>query len=483
MANQIPVRISTRKLSAKKPKLRDAYRNLTKVKIIGREPSKPRQIPKCLVLNARSLAKPDAYPSLYAELNSNCIDLCFISETWLHSAISSSLICPPGYSIFRKDRQNSRGGGVAILCRNDWRMEIIPEAENIFECIWMKIMTKNSTFSVASIYHPPSDYSYDAKDFIDYLIDSCERILLRDPNMNIIIAGDINKLNIYDLLSQQALTQMVKAPTRCNNILDVFITNVPYYWKKVQVRKGLLRSDHNIIITFPKDIIKAERTNSFFRDVRDHRKQRMFTDLDSVDWNKIMNEESSSNEMVTQFYDILWPKFETCFPLIKVRSSSRDPPFMSPLIKHLLKKRRQAMRTGDEETNTRLRNQVNRLIHSNLVNAVKNEKDGSKKWWSKVNSMTGRKGNNLPVSSVIEPSVINTYFQGINTDIEYSPPQLLSIPKATRIPSISPDMVFNLLRKLKRTASGPDDIPFWFWKTYAAILTPVITRIFNLILP
>ena len=60
------------------------------------------------------------------------------------------------------------------------------------------------------------------------------------------------------------------------------------------------------------------------------------------------------------------------------------------------------MRTNDEETVTRLHNQINRLIHSNPVNAVKNEKNGSKEWWSKVNRrMTGRKGNTLPVSSII----------------------------------------------------------------------------------
>ena len=159
-------------------------------------------------------------------------------------------------------------------------------------------------FSVAAIYHPPGDYSYDAKELIDYLIDSCEQILLRDPNMNIIIARDINKLNIHDLLSQQSLIQMVKTPTRCNNILDVFITNVPHYWKKVQVRKGLLRSDHNIIITSQKYAIKAERTNLFFRDVRDHRKQKMFNDLDSVDWTKIINEELSSDENFMKLYGL-----------------------------------------------------------------------------------------------------------------------------------------------------------------------------------
>ena len=119
------------------------------------------------------------------------------------------------------------------------------------------------------------------------------------------------------------------------------------------------------------------------------------------------------------------------------------------------------MRTNDEETITRLHNQINRLIHSNQVNAVKNEKNGSKKWWSKVNSMTGRKGNNLPVSPIIEPSVINTYFQSINTD--------------TLLPSGCRSLrTHNFLRKMKGTTSGPDDIPDWFWKTYAVLLTPVI---------
>ena len=56
MANQIPVRISSRKYSVGKPKPRYVCRNLTKVKIIGREASNPRQILICLVLNARSLS-------------------------------------------------------------------------------------------------------------------------------------------------------------------------------------------------------------------------------------------------------------------------------------------------------------------------------------------------------------------------------------------------------------------------------------------
>ena len=88
------------------------------------------------------------------------------------------------------------------------------------------------------------------------------------------------------------------------------------------------------------------------------------------------------------------------------------------------------MRRNDEESITRLQSQINRLISSNQVNAVKSEKHGSKKWWKKVNDMTGRIGNILPISSIIDPDVINTYFQSINTDPEYiAPPNVAVHPQ------------------------------------------------------
>lgn len=102
---------------------------------------------------------------------------------------------------------------------------------------------------------------------MEYLVDSFERLLLQNPNMTIIIAGDINNLNLGELLNQQSLIQLDKTSTSSDNVLDIFITNAPHYWKKVQVRKFLLRFDHDMIIAYPKDFIKAVR-----RDVRDHRK-------------------------------------------------------------------------------------------------------------------------------------------------------------------------------------------------------------------
>ena len=152
---------------------------------------------------------------------------------------------------------------------------------------------------------------------------------------------------------------------------------------------------------------------------------------------------------------------------------------MSPLVKHQLKKRKIAIEKKEEEAVTRLQNQINRLIYANQVNAIQNEKNGSGKWWKNINNITGRKGTTWPVSSILEPNAINTYFQSINTDPAYSAPELLSIPMDTKIPSVSLDKVYDFLRKQKRTACGPDDLPYRFWNIYAEILAPILTRIFN----
>ena len=40
--------------------------------------------------------------------------------------------------------------------------------------------------------------------------------------------------------------------------------------------------------------------------------------------------------------------------------------------------------------------------------------------------------------------------------------------------------VWNALTKLKRTATGPDNIPFWIWKDHAELSTPVITQMRDL---
>ena len=69
-----------------------------------------------IVTNCRSLVNKKA--ELINLLDSTKADIAICTETWLNSTISDSEICPDNYSLFRNDRTDRHGGGVAILTSN-----------------------------------------------------------------------------------------------------------------------------------------------------------------------------------------------------------------------------------------------------------------------------------------------------------------------------------------------------------------------------
>ena len=160
--------------------------------------------------------------------------------------------------------------------------------------------------------------------------------------------------------------------------------------------------------------------------------------------------------------------------------STRDPPYMSPLSKHLLDLRKKAIKKHDPELSNRLQEKINSLIRENQMRAIRQErnhhKTGSKKWWDTVNRITSRTKLNIPVSTQIDPSDINNHFQKIKTDCNYKPPDLCGIPEG---PSLSTNMVRQFLDNLRKTTVGPDDIPYWFWRNFLSDLALVVTIIFN----
>ena len=81
---------------------------------------------------------------------------------------------------------------------------------NDFECLWAKISTSNSVFHIAVVYHPPEP-QYNADNLNDFLANTCNDILVSDPNSKLIICGDL--IN-YD-------TKTCFCRTHCFNWLDL----------------------------------------------------------------------------------------------------------------------------------------------------------------------------------------------------------------------------------------------------------------------
>ena len=67
----------------------------------------------------------------------------------------------------------------------------------------------------------------------------------------------------------------------------------------------------------------------------------------------------------------------------------------------------------------------------------------------------------------------------MNSDPEYAAPALIDILDDARIPEIPLHVVTHFLSKLKRTACGPDELPYWLFRDFAHDLAPAVTDVFN----
>jgi hypothetical protein len=82
------------------------------------------------------------------------------------------------------------------------------------------------SYCVCVCYHPPQPV-YHASIITELLHNNLQQLTDQFPTDIIVLAGDLNKLSYADLLADFGLSQIVTAPTRLHNILDVFITNRP----------------------------------------------------------------------------------------------------------------------------------------------------------------------------------------------------------------------------------------------------------------
>ena len=71
-------------------------------------------------LNARSLNSN--FSLIKPLIENNSVDICTISETWLHDLIPNAFVTIPGYTLIRQDRtlpnQSKRGGGLVVYLTN-----------------------------------------------------------------------------------------------------------------------------------------------------------------------------------------------------------------------------------------------------------------------------------------------------------------------------------------------------------------------------
>ena len=116
------------------------------------------------------------------------LDFMCLTETWHQPEVYSALneACPPGYSYLEAARRTGRGGGLAVIHRQDLEFSPISlPATSSCECLAFKVKPP-FPMTVLLTYRPPKSNSAFIPEISDLLTTLCT------SSANIIILGDIN---------------------------------------------------------------------------------------------------------------------------------------------------------------------------------------------------------------------------------------------------------------------------------------------------
>ena len=164
---------------------------------------------------------------------SDCIDILFLTETFLKPSSCDSLYNIPGFTLLRKDRLHKAGGGIAVYCSNALTFNRCVDLEyHSVEILWLEICPFKSERSllISGCYRPPS-YSRDDDKLFDQGIETAyltnkEVILTGDFNINF-LSQEFKKHYLSKSLMNMHFSQLVSDVTRPSSgtCLDHIYTN------------------------------------------------------------------------------------------------------------------------------------------------------------------------------------------------------------------------------------------------------------------
>ena len=235
-----------------------------------------------------------------------------------------------------------------------------------------------------------------------YIIERIDSVKSAHPDCGVVLLGDFNTLDVTNILTNHTLKQLVREPTRGNNVLDLVISNLACYYNKPVVSAHLGSSDHCSVhwvpnpnygsskLTAKKKVVKMRRfresaLNAFGRWVSAHS---WFAHTCAVDYLPV-------DSLTTSFSDDLSNAINIYFPAKSVKIHPTDKPWMSAEIKSLILERQRACHSGSNERWRLLRNKVRMAIckrkkefFARKVKSLKNSDPRS--WWSLVSKLAGK---------------------------------------------------------------------------------------------
>ena len=179
-------------------------------------------------------------------------------------------------------------------------------------------------------------------------------------------------------------------------------------------------------------------------------------------------------------YEVMASLLDRFYPEREITTSSKDPRFVTPTIKAMLRRKNRLMRAVRTEeadaVSRRVRDAITRQNKAWLRRI--NRRQDAHDAWEKEREVTGGAKRTNDAVEGITAQALNGYYATISHDPEYK----VSSKKQTASNQsicITEEEVFHILDRLKPTATGLDGIPAWYPRLGAAVFAAPIADLFN----
>jgi hypothetical protein len=450
-------------------------------------------LPSFYLLNATSLAKPNAKQHLFADIQNTNSDIVLVVETWFCGRHNDNELALTGFKLFRRDRNGGRkGGGLAAYVTNSIQCDIWTDVNvrnNEIEIMWLICRCSKVIVIVGLCYHPPAP-RYQPSEFVSQLTGSIDVIFHNFTFDLIVIAGDFNSLDTEFLSSDHGFTQLVSGPTHGSHLIDKFFVTRSDLYRAV-VCKSIVKTKHKAVLVTPstdnqRAVSQPCRRKFCVHDTRAHNIDYLRFTLGTFDWTKVLELESVEQQY-NAFLNVVMMSMQRCIPSKVVTLRSTDPKYITPVVKRLLIRRNRLRRRGNIARADVLAEKINCLIadvQRKLLSKLSNS--NPREMWSAVRSRSSHVQYNGTLET-FSPDEINHFFARISTATDYSRAEVTKLysvntendVEAVNARRISAFEVERMLRHLKNTAPGNDNIPAWLYRSCSYELADIVANIFN----
>ena len=523
-ANHIPVHISANRSEVfRSPELNDRGKPVRATLRRDNRIIQSINLPVVININPRSIYnKCEEFSLLIEQYGASVI--CMSESFERENMPLQQLLDLEDYEIISMvKRRDFKGGNPAILIKKDKFIikKICPDPVSVpvgVEAIWAIISPRtNNTkkfknIAICSLYYR-GPKSTKKQELFDHIAQTYHFLSAKyGTNMEYIIAGDTNRLNLTPILNlSPRLVQVVKVPTRLNPdvTLDPIITTLSNYYAAPVTKPPInpdegttgKPSDHLVVLMtpisaslpVPPRVYKTVRTQP----ITESGLELFRAWIEEQRWLDIYTC-SDAHEKAAKFQKLLMNQFNNCFPVKAFKVCEDDQPWVSKSLKKLdrLRKREFYKHKKSEKWH-----QLDQIFHEkcqfekqkyyeNIVSDLK--ESNISKWYSKVKRMAGQLSPRLVndvhidelngLSDEAQAEKIADHYASISN--EYEPIRDEDFPAYINAklspPKISSAKVVKVIKTMnKQAAAVPGDLPIRIIAEFGDQLSRPLAHIIN----